>query len=68
MPGLAACLRLAEALGVPVERLAEGTEDPAGEEGDHTPEHGRKGKERPVTARPLARRRRGSYGLATVSR
>jgi transcriptional regulator with XRE-family HTH domain len=31
-PGLAACLRLAAALGVPVERLAEGVEDPAGEE------------------------------------
>jgi transcriptional regulator with XRE-family HTH domain len=28
-PGLAACLRLAEALGVPVERFAEGVEDPA---------------------------------------
>ena len=28
-PGPAACLRLAEALGVPVERLAEGVNDPA---------------------------------------
>src|SRR5262249_20999731 len=33
LPGLQASLRLAEALGVPVERLAEGVEDPAGEEG-----------------------------------
>jgi transcriptional regulator with XRE-family HTH domain len=28
-PHLAACLRLAEALGVPAERLAEGVDDPA---------------------------------------
>ena len=28
-PDLAACLRLAEALGVPAERLAEGADDPA---------------------------------------
>jgi HTH-type transcriptional regulator, cell division transcriptional repressor len=28
-PGLPAALRLAEALGVPVERFAEGVEDPA---------------------------------------
>jgi transcriptional regulator with XRE-family HTH domain len=32
MPGLPVLLRLAEALGGPVERLAEGVEDPAGEE------------------------------------
>ena len=32
-PGLAAATRLAEALGVPVERFAEGVEDPAGDEG-----------------------------------
>ena len=31
-PDLAACPRLAEALGVPVKRLAEGVEDPAQEE------------------------------------
>jgi transcriptional regulator with XRE-family HTH domain len=31
-PGLAACLRLARALGAPVERLAQGVEDPAGDE------------------------------------
>jgi hypothetical protein len=31
-PGLPALLRLAGALGVPVERLAEGVEDPAGQE------------------------------------
>jgi transcriptional regulator with XRE-family HTH domain len=29
--GLATCLRLAEALGVRAERLAEGVEDPAGD-------------------------------------
>ena len=34
-PSLAACLRLAEALGVPVERLAEGVDDPA--EGNEEP-------------------------------
>jgi hypothetical protein len=32
-PGLAAATRLAEALGVPAERFAEGVEDPAGDEG-----------------------------------
>jgi hypothetical protein len=32
MPSLPVLLRLAEALGVPVERFAEGVEDPAGEE------------------------------------
>ena len=32
MPGLPASLRLAEALGVPAERLAEGVEDRGGEE------------------------------------
>jgi transcriptional regulator with XRE-family HTH domain len=31
-PDVAAGVRLAEALGVPVERLAEGVEDPAGDE------------------------------------
>jgi transcriptional regulator with XRE-family HTH domain len=31
-PGLPACQRLAEALGLPVERLAEGVEDPEEEE------------------------------------
>jgi transcriptional regulator with XRE-family HTH domain len=31
-PHMAALLRLAEALGVTVERIAEGVEDPAGEE------------------------------------
>jgi DNA-binding XRE family transcriptional regulator len=30
MPGLPVSLRLAETLGVPVERFAEGVEDPAG--------------------------------------
>jgi transcriptional regulator with XRE-family HTH domain len=33
-PSLAACLRLAKALGVAVERLAEGVDDPA--EGEET--------------------------------
>ena len=37
MRGLPASLRLAEALGVPVERLAEGVEDPAGEEEEPAP-------------------------------
>jgi hypothetical protein len=31
MPGMAALPRLAEALGVPVERLAEGVDDPRDE-------------------------------------
>ena len=31
-PGVPAILRLAEALGVPAERLAEGVQDPAGNE------------------------------------
>ena len=35
-PGLPALLRLAEALGVPVERFAEGVEDPAGDETEPT--------------------------------
>jgi transcriptional regulator with XRE-family HTH domain len=42
-PALAACLRLAAALGVPVERLAEGVEDPAGEEPER-PRRTRQGK------------------------
>ena len=33
-PSMAALLRLAEALGVPAERLAEGVDDPAGEEAE----------------------------------
>jgi hypothetical protein len=32
MPGLPVLIRLADALGVPVERFAEGGEDPAEEE------------------------------------
>jgi transcriptional regulator with XRE-family HTH domain len=46
-PGLAALLRLAGALGVPVERFAEGVEDPAGEEAgpdEGRPRRARKGK------------------------
>jgi transcriptional regulator with XRE-family HTH domain len=34
MPSLAVIVRLADALGVPIERLAEGVEDPAGDEPD----------------------------------
>jgi putative transcriptional regulator len=37
MPDLPAVLRLADALGVPVERLAEGVEDPAGDEPEPAP-------------------------------
>jgi transcriptional regulator with XRE-family HTH domain len=33
-PGPAVCLRLAEALGVTAERLAEGVDDPAGEKSE----------------------------------
>jgi hypothetical protein len=33
-PGVPACFRLAEALGVPAERLAEGVDDPAEDEGE----------------------------------
>jgi transcriptional regulator with XRE-family HTH domain len=52
-PGLPAALRLAEALGVPVEQLAEGVEDPAAEEeGEPTPKRGRGGK-RPAIAGPV---------------
>jgi putative transcriptional regulator len=43
-PGLTACLRLAEALGVPVERFAEGVEDPAGLESAPRPTPPRKGR------------------------
>jgi transcriptional regulator with XRE-family HTH domain len=42
-PGLA-FLRLAEALGVPVERLAEGVDDPAEEEAGHVEERHRKSR------------------------
>jgi transcriptional regulator with XRE-family HTH domain len=46
-PGLPALLRLAGALGVPVERFAEGVEDPAGDEpatAGGKPRRARKGK------------------------
>jgi transcriptional regulator with XRE-family HTH domain len=46
-PGLPALIRLAGALGVPVERFAEGVEDPAGAEEGPTrgrPRRARKGK------------------------
>src|SRR5262245_23903028 len=44
--GLPVLLRLAAALGVPVERLAEGVEDPAGEEEEPAPEKPRWSRER----------------------
>ena len=46
-PGLPALLRLAAALGVPVERFAEGVEDPAAEEAETTrgrPRRARRGR------------------------
>jgi transcriptional regulator with XRE-family HTH domain len=46
-PGLPALLRLGAALGVPVERFAEGVEEPAGDEAgpaDGKPRRARKGK------------------------
>jgi transcriptional regulator with XRE-family HTH domain len=48
-PGLPALLRLAGALGVPVERLAEGVEDPAGQEAEPSegePRRARQGRVR----------------------
>jgi transcriptional regulator with XRE-family HTH domain len=47
-PGLPALLRLAGALGVPVERFAEGVEDPAGDEegpAEGRPRRTQRGKE-----------------------
>jgi transcriptional regulator with XRE-family HTH domain len=47
MPGLPAALRLAAVLGVPVERLTEGVEDPADDgpaTGPEKPRRARKGK------------------------
>jgi DNA-binding XRE family transcriptional regulator len=44
MPALPAFLRLAGALGVPVERFAEGVEDPAGQDADPGPTPTRKGR------------------------
>jgi transcriptional regulator with XRE-family HTH domain len=41
-PGLPALLRLAGALGVPVERLAEGVEDPAEDDPAPLPERSRR--------------------------
>src|SRR5262249_4500679 len=56
LPGVPAFLRLAEALGVPAERLAEGVEDPAGERAesarDENPKH--EGRARPATTWPLS--------------
>ena len=53
--GIPAFLRLAEALGVPAERLAEGVEDPAGEDPAPAPEKPR-----------LVRNRRHGKGTGTV--
>jgi putative transcriptional regulator len=58
-PGVAAGVRLAGALGVPVERLAEGVEDPAEdgpELGQETSQQVRQGK----TPRPKAKRAAGA--------
>jgi putative transcriptional regulator len=41
-PALSACLQLAEALGAPVERLAEEVEDPAEEEAEAAEEETRR--------------------------
>jgi transcriptional regulator with XRE-family HTH domain len=41
-PGLPAALRLAEALGVPVERFAEGLQDPAEDDPGPAPEKSRR--------------------------
>jgi transcriptional regulator with XRE-family HTH domain len=46
-PNLPALLRLAGALGVPVERLAEGVEDPVEEEGEPVPRPGDEADGRP---------------------
>jgi transcriptional regulator with XRE-family HTH domain len=46
MPGIPAFLRLAAALGVPAERLAEGVEDPAEEELEAPEEPRRPGKKK----------------------
>jgi transcriptional regulator with XRE-family HTH domain len=51
-PTLPALLRLAGALGVPVERLAEGVEDPAEEEAEPVPQRGR-GSRRPAVPDPV---------------
>jgi transcriptional regulator with XRE-family HTH domain len=45
-PGLAACLGLAAALGVPAERFAEGVEDPAGQDAAPGPTPTEKGRAR----------------------
>jgi transcriptional regulator with XRE-family HTH domain len=52
-PPLPALVRLADALGVPVERFAEGVEDPAGDE----EEPGQEEPARPAEAAALKRRR-----------
>jgi transcriptional regulator with XRE-family HTH domain len=51
-PNLPALLRLAGALGVPVERLAEGVDDPAEDEGEPAPQRGR-GTRRPAARGPV---------------
>jgi transcriptional regulator with XRE-family HTH domain len=58
-PALAACLRLAGALGVPVERFAEGVEDPAEDE----PELGQETSQQVRQGKTPRRRRSGLPGL-----
>jgi transcriptional regulator with XRE-family HTH domain len=53
-PSLPALLRLAGALGVPVERLAEGVDDPVEEEGEPVPRRGG-GTRRPAVRGPVVR-------------
>jgi putative transcriptional regulator len=48
-PALPAFLRLARTLGVPVERLAEGVEDPAEEEAEPAPERAERPPKRKAT-------------------
>jgi transcriptional regulator with XRE-family HTH domain len=64
-PGLAACLRLAAALGVPLERFAEGVEDPADLDADHGPtpmKKGRAGRLPEVQEKPRERKARRPRG------
>jgi hypothetical protein len=74
MPGIPAASRLAAALGVPAERFAEGTEDPADDEPAAPPEKRRRAPEGNATqseggepCRP-PRRSKGQAGAALVVR
>ena len=54
-PGVPACLRRAEALGMPAERLAEGVDDPAQEEAEAAEAKPRRaGARNALNARPAA--------------